>query len=123
MKEIFTEIHAIDNVNASLFFSDDGSLVLYESKDLSRYSSEEIEKFSQTMDWKEINKKFKNITEAELVFSKCRVYVRKAESGFLMVLMDLMAPIEVVRLNVDLLMPELNSLNKTKGLGRFFKFR
>lgn len=123
MKDIFNEIHAIDNINASLFFSEDGNLILYEAKDFTGYTSENIHEFSQTLDWKWIVYKFRDIVEAELVFTKYRVYIRKADSGFLVILMGLMAPIEVVRLNVDLLMPELNSLKKSKGIGRFFKFR
>jgi len=123
MKEIFTELNAIENVHASLFFSVDGNIVVYEATEKSRLTREMIEDYSNSLDWKSIHKRFKEINEVELIFSRYRVYVRKAEHGFVVVLMSLMAPIEVIRLNIDLLMPEIDSLKKIKGFGRFFKFR
>jgi hypothetical protein len=123
MKDIFTELNAIENVHASIFFSEDGNIVVYEGTERSVLTKEMIEEFSATLDWKSIHKRFKEINEAELIFSRYRVYMRKAEHGFIVVLMSLMAPIEVIRLNIDLLMPEIDSLKKIKGFGRFFKFR
>jgi hypothetical protein len=123
MKDIFTELNAIENVHASIFFSANGDLVIYEPTEKSELTREMIEDYSSSLDWKSIHKRFKEITEAELLFSKYRVYMRKAEHGFIIILMSLMAPIEIVRLNIDLIMPEINSLKKAKGFGRFFKFR
>ncbi|MGM0417520.1 MAG: hypothetical protein ACQEQS_02245 [Thermodesulfobacteriota bacterium] len=123
MKEIFNEINTIDSVKASFFFADDGTLIVYEAGDYSDLTREMVEEFSSSLNWKAISKKFSDINETELLFSKYRVYMRKADNGFVVVLMGLMAPIEVVRLNIDLLMPDLDSLKKAKKIGRFFKFR
>ncbi|MCB9481510.1 MAG: hypothetical protein H6680_06795 [Desulfobacteraceae bacterium] len=123
MKDIFTDLNAIENVHASLFFTVDGDLVLYESSEKNGLTREMIEEYSASLDWKSIHKRFKEINEAELLFTKFRVYMRKADHGFIVILMSLMAPIEIVRLNIDLIMPEINSLKKNKGFGRFFKFR
>ncbi len=123
MKEIFSELNTIDNVNASLFFSDNGSLIFYWEKKGGDFDIEAIEKYSLSLDWGIIRKKFEEISEAELLFSKKRIYLRKVSTGFVVILMGLMAPIEVVRLSVDLIIPELESIKKTKGLGRFFKIR
>ncbi|MDY0359991.1 MAG: hypothetical protein RBR08_00905 [Desulforegulaceae bacterium] len=123
MKDIFADLNSIENVHTSLFFSADGDLLAYEPTDKSRLTREMIEEYSSSLEWKAIQKRFKEINEAELIFSKYRVYMRKAEHGFIVILMSLMAPIEIVRLNIDLIMPEINSLKKAKGFGRFFKFR
>jgi roadblock/LC7 domain-containing protein len=123
MKEIFSEINTIDSVKASFFFAEDGTLIVYEAGDYSDLTREMVEDFSSSLNWKAISKKFSDINETELLFSKFRVYMRKAENGFVVVLMGLMAPIEVVRLNIDLIMPDLDSLKKSKKIGRFFKFR
>jgi len=123
MKDIFTDLNAIENVHASLFFSSDGDLVFYKATEKSGLTREMIEDFSASLDWKSVHKRFITINEAELIFSKYRVYIRKADHGLIVILMSLMAPIEIVRLNIDLIMSEINSLKKAKGFGRFFKFR
>ena len=122
MKEILSEIQTIDSVKASLFFSRSGDLLLNETAADADFTIQELENFSKTLNWKAIGKKYKNINETEFVFEKYRVYIRKADLGFLVVIMESSAPIEVVRLHSDLILPELNSIKKTKGFGRFFKF-
>ncbi|MDY0132546.1 MAG: hypothetical protein RBR53_07745 [Desulforegulaceae bacterium] len=123
MKEIFTELNSIENVQGSLFFSIDGELMIYEAVGENIPSKEIIEEYSGSLEWEFINNQFKEINEAELIFIKHRVYIRKVDHGFILVLMTLETPIEVVRLNTDLLIPELDSLKKNKGFRRFFRFR
>ncbi len=60
------------------------------------------------------------VQEADIIFARRRVYVRRISSGFLLVLMLPNAPMAMVRLQVDTLMPQLESSFKNKGIGRLF---
>jgi hypothetical protein len=65
-----------------------------------------------------------DVQEAELVFDHLKLYVRKAEIGFLIVVMALSASISRMRLHCDVLIPSLThqqATEKPKGLSKFFK--
>lgn len=61
--------------------------------------------------------------EADIVFSRRRVYVRRIQVGFLLVLMLPSAPMAMVRLQVDTLIPQLETSTRSKGLKWLFKRR
>lgn len=63
------------------------------------------------------------VQEADIIFARRRVYVRRLSSAFLLVLMLPNAPMAMVRLQVDTLIPQLESSFKGRGLIRFFKLR
>lgn len=63
------------------------------------------------------------VQEADIIFSRRRVYVRRIPVGFLLVLMLPDAPMAMVRLQIDTLMPQLEASAKGRGLKRFFKLR
>ena len=63
------------------------------------------------------------VQEADIIFTRRRIYVRRIPVGFLLVLMLPNAPIAMVRLQIDTLIPQLEASTKAKGLKRFFKFR
>jgi hypothetical protein len=63
------------------------------------------------------------VQEADIIFARRRVYVRRIPVGFLLVLMLPNAPMAMVRLQIDTLIPQLEASTKTKGLKRFFKLR
>jgi hypothetical protein len=67
---------------------------------------------------------FKELTSPvykDLVFEKGRIYIRKTEIGYLVILMALFVPIAMIRLNCDILLPMLKQLKSGRKLGRFFK--
>jgi len=55
------------------------------------------------------------------VFERGQVYVRRTADGVLVVVMGLIAPCAVIRLNCDILLPALKEQRSTKGIKRFFK--
>lgn len=63
------------------------------------------------------------VQEADIIFSRRRVYVRRIQDGFLLVLMLPNAPMAMVRLQIDTLIPQLESATRYRGLKRFFKLR
>ena len=62
----------------------------------------------------------KGIREADLLFEKSRLYIRRIEHGYLFVLMGVFAPIAMLRLNCDTLLPNLTQMGKIKRLTHFF---
>jgi hypothetical protein len=50
-----------------------------------------------------------------------RLYLRKTHDGFMIVRMQLIASIAMVKLNCDILLPQLKSTGNSKGLKGFFK--
>jgi hypothetical protein len=63
------------------------------------------------------------VHEADIIFSRRLVYVRKIPVGFLLVFMLPNAPMAMVRLQIDTLIPQLEASTKVRGLRRFFKLR
>jgi hypothetical protein len=60
------------------------------------------------------------VQEADMVFSKRRVYLRRTPLGPLLVILTLTAPIAMVRLHCDMLIPTLKPPKRTSGLKRIF---
>lgn len=72
--------------------------------------------------WPEFIAGLSSVQEAEVVFEQVLVYITRVIPGFLFILMDRSAPVALVRLNCNILLPSLNQPEeKPKGLGRFFK--
>jgi hypothetical protein len=60
------------------------------------------------------------IQEVDMVFSEQRVYLRWTPLGPLLVLLTRTAPIAMVRLHCDTLIPTLKPPERASGLKRFF---
>lgn len=60
------------------------------------------------------------IQEADIIFARRRVYVRRISVGFLLVLMLPPAPMAMVRLQIDTIIPQLEDATTAKGLKKFF---
>jgi hypothetical protein len=61
------------------------------------------------------------IREADLIFEKSRIYVRRTDTGYLVVLLGLLASGAMLRLHVDMALPSLKEREKGKGLRSLFK--
>jgi hypothetical protein len=71
--------------------------------------------------WGTLVDSLKGIREADLVFEKARLYIRRASSGYVIILMSVFAPVAMVRLNCDIILPSLKRMATTKGLRNLFK--
>jgi hypothetical protein len=84
-------------------------------------------------DWQALLASLGLTREADLIFEKGRIYIRKADEGMLVVTMGRIAPAAMIRLNCDILVSEFKknkgsgkpfgskNLKPKKGLGRFFR--
>ena len=115
MKDLFKDIIEMDNVMGLMVFSLKGEL-LY--KDFNVTLPKEPEKVEW---WPLFIGSMSDIREADFIFEKSRIYVRKTEIGYLFVLMDSFASIAMLRLNCDILLPALKKAITGKGRISLFK--
>ena len=117
MKEHFKDLFDIEDVQGVLFLSFDGKVIF--SKFLSRSPAK-----LEAINWLLFIQTLNGVQEAELVFENRRCYLRRTETGFILVVVGEAALIEMVRLNCDILLPVFkHQKKKREGLGRFFKRR
>ena len=115
MKELLGQILQTEDVHGVMLFSFQGEVIF----------REEASSFSANSEGKEAWPRFigalQGIREAELVFEKIRLYIRKTPPGYLVIVMGLFAPAAMVRMSCDMLLPSLRQQSKTRGLRNFFK--
>lgn len=114
MEEYFKEIIAINGVQGVILLDDAGKVV-FESVAALRTGIKH-----RYTNWKKLLDTVGNIREADFVFDNGRVYLRKTENGYLLVSMQSFASIAMVKLNCDILLPQLKS-DKSKGLKALFR--
>lgn len=115
MKERFKDILDLEDVQGVLFFSFDGEVIF--SEFLYRMSEE-----FKGVNWLLFIHTLKGIQEAEFIFENRRCYMRRVETGYILVIMGEIALSEMVRLHCDILLPTFDQQKKKpKGLWRFFK--
>jgi hypothetical protein len=127
MSALFDDLLAVEGVKSVMFFSSAGELLFKES------GVGSMDK-AAARDWQLLLVSLGITREADLIFEKGRIYIRKADEGMLVVTMGRIAPAAMIRLNCDILIAEFNkskgsgkpfgsnNLKPKKGLGRFFRF-
>lgn len=126
MKEIFKSLIEIEDIQAVLYYSDEGNLLF---RKISGSLKDEI-KFIDAVkiiesapDWNSISGIFRNINESEFVYENRRIFIKKAPEGYIVVVLGLFVPISIIRLNCEIIIPKLTKVKKSKGIGRFFRKR
>jgi len=114
MKELFKDILSVEGVKGVILFSSQGEVIF-------KMFLSAIPEEPETRDWALFFDSVSKVRESDLIFEEGRIYIRKTELGFLVILMNSSAPVALVRLNCDVLLPSLKPAKTSKGLGRFFK--
>jgi len=114
MRDVFKDLLAVDGVRGVVFFTPSGERV-FEEFNIGGSAS------AAAGDWYALVTALGKVREAELVFERGRVYVRRTAEAVLVVVMGLIAPCAVIRLNCDILLPVLKQQRSAKGIKRFFK--
>jgi len=109
MKEIFNDILAMEDVQGVVFSSLEGEIFFMEPPiEIDR----SLPLFIRALG---------GIREADLIFEKSRIYVRKTETGYLVILLGLFASGAMLRLHVDMALPSLKERGKGKRLRSLFR--
>lgn len=115
MQELFKDILDIDQVRGVIFISFAGDTIYNEFRSGSSGALGQ-------KNWSSFATALSETLEAEIIYDRCMLYILKAETGFLIVVMDKSAPIAMVRLNCAIIQPALTGKKGTsRGLGRFFR--
>lgn len=114
MRDVFKDLLAVDGVRGVVFFTPSGERV-FEEFSIGGSAPAAVS------DWYALAASLGKAREAELVFEKGRVYVRRTADGVLVVVMGLIAPCALIRLNCDILLPALKAQRGAKGIKGFFK--
>lgn len=114
MRKLFNDILNTKGVKGILLFSFSGDLIFKE------YIAP-IDEEPEHRDWGFFIESLEGMRETDLVFEKGRIYIRRTEIGYLVILMALFVPIAVIRLNCDILLPLLGQSKSGRKFGRFFK--
>jgi hypothetical protein len=114
MRELFNDILSMEGVKGLMLFSLAGDLVFKNSRQI---GLEEV----QDRDWSLFIESLAGMREADLIFEKGRLYIRRNDMGYLVVLIGPFVPIAMIRLQCDIVLPSLTPAKKTKGIRRFFK--
>ena len=114
MRELFEDIIGTEGVTGVMLFATDGELLFKEFSAAPKEAPEQ-------RDWRFLIESLEGMRETDLVFEKGRIYIRKTEIGYLVILMALYVPIAVIRLNCDILLPSLQPSKSGRKFGRLFK--
>jgi hypothetical protein len=114
MRERFKDILRTDGVSGVMLFSFNGDLIFKEFKS-------SVNEEPESRDWSLFIESLEGMRETDLIFEKGRIYIRKTEIGYMVILMALFVPIAMIRLNCDILLPSLKPAKSGKKFGRFFK--
>ncbi len=118
MKDIFKDLVSIEGVHGAIVLDPAGAVVAKRFSDQYLRDTTAVEAFG----WEPLLTELGELTEADFVFDQGRIYLRKLQAGFLLVIMDDIAPIAMVRLNCEILMPELDTMKAfSSRIGRIFK--
>ena len=111
---MFKDILNMEGVKGLMLFSFAGDSVY---KEFNQAQPEGIE----SRDWSLFIESLAGMRETDLVFKKGRLYIRRTDIGYLVVLMGLFVPIAMMRLQCDILLPSLKPAKAAKGIRRLFK--
>ena len=114
MRELFDDILRVKGIRGLILFSFNGDLIF------KNYNNGAVEE-NKIQDLKRFVESLAGIRETDLIFTKGRLYVRRTDIGYLVVVMGLFVPIAMMRLQCDILLPSLKSAIKKKGIKRLFK--
>jgi hypothetical protein len=114
MKELVGKILEIEDVRGVLLVSFEGDVIFQEESPMMTTEAE------KSGIWPRLFDAMRGIKEADLIFDQMRLYIRRTDPGYLVILMGLFAPAAMVRMNCDMLLPSLKQNGKPKGLRKFF---
>jgi len=114
MKKYFTDILSLAGVHGVLFLTADGDVQFAEFTEAASAPAGDL-------DWKALTSVIHRLRELDLLFEKRRIYIRRSDSGHLVVVADPSVSGAMLRLNCDIVLPSLKQAGSKGALKRFFK--
>ena len=114
MRELFDDILNIDGVKGVMLISFNGEVVFRELQ-------QTVVPEAENRNWNLFIESLAGMRETDLIFEKGRLYIRRTDQGYLIILIGAFVSIALVRLQCDILMPSLKPAKPNKGIRRLFK--
>jgi len=114
MKDLLGRILEIEEVQGVLLVSFEGNVLFQDDSPTITTAAE------KSGIWARLFETMDGIREADLIFEQTRLYLRKTDMGYLLVVTGLFAPAAMVRMHCDLVLPFLRQNSKPKGLKKLF---
>jgi len=115
MKDLFGDVLSVNGVVGAVLLSTEGK-VIYDS--LGDNSARPTQTYKN---WKSLLDQLKDTQEADFVMENGRFYLRRIEDNCIVISMQPFTSIAMVKLNCDILIPQLKNTKSNKGLRSFFK--
>jgi len=117
MKDLFKDMLGIEGVRGVVYLTAGGGVAFFQFA--ADYQSDAAK--TKEINWSALLNELAGITEAEMMFDSGRIYIRKSSNGYLIVILEDHAPVSMVRLNCDVLMPSLDKQKAGKGIGQLLR--
>lgn len=115
MEALFKDILTINGVQSIVLLSSEGRVVHDSEAGRNKGARQRY------TNWRKLLDVLQNAREADFVFENGRIYLRRTGQGYLLVGMQPFASIAMVKLNCDIVLPQLKNPKDSKGLKAFFK--
>ena len=113
MKDVFKDIVQMDGVDGVILLSNDGTAIFESVLSDNRHSSPK-------RDWLGLVSALNGVREADVIYRNARIYIRRSEIGYLLILMSPAVAMAMLRLNCDIVLPALKPVREQKGIKKFF---
>jgi hypothetical protein len=114
MRELFNDILKIEGVKGLLLISFSGEVLF-------RELHQTVVQQAENRNWNLFIESLAGIRETDLIFAKGRLYIRRTDVGYVVILIGSFVSIALLRLQCDILLPSLKPAKSNKGIRRFFK--
>jgi hypothetical protein len=112
---ILNDIKDVEHVRGCLFLTNEGAIA---HAHFSTPQEIEAEKYP----WLSLIESLSKLNEVDILFDNIRLYIRKTNEGYLLLILEVYAILSMIKLHCNVLVSQLDS-NKPKKLSRFFKNR
>ena len=115
MKDIFNDILSINDVNGAVFLDENSEIKIqaYTVSSAPKLKPHDLSAFINSLGTNR---------ETEIHFDNLRLYIRRVDTGHIILMTGFNAQMALVRLNCEVLAPLIKShFKKPTGFGRFFK--
>lgn len=113
MQKILKDMNDAEHVLGCLFVTNEGAIV---HANLSTPSEIALEKYP----WLPLLQSLGELNEIDIFFDNTRLYIRKTNEGYLIMILEIYALLSMIKLHCNVLVSKLDS-NKPRKLRRFFK--
>ena len=114
MRELFDDILKIEGVKGLILISFSGDVLF-------RELHQSILEQAENQNWELFIESLADLRETDLIFDKGRLYIRRTDIGYLIILIGSFVSIALMRLQCDILMPSLKPDKSNKRVRRLFK--